>query len=82
MIVNQSNAWLVQDPSNVIAIHCKGGKGRTGMVISCLLLKQGVTDTPEAALRYFAERRTKEHENNDKENVKIQKVSSACCDVL
>lgn len=65
----------MQDPANVIAIHCKGGKGRTGMIVACLLMRQGVQDTPDAALRYFAERRTKVCEDS-KETVKIQKVSS------
>lgn len=75
--MDQSNTWLVQDPANVIAIHCKGGKGRTGMIIACLLMRQGVQDTPDASLRYFAERRTKACEDT-KETVKIQKVSSGC----
>ena len=47
------------------------------MVVACLLLRQGVQDTPEAALRYFAERRTNVSADA-KKTVKIQKVSSGC----
>ncbi|CAL8093729.1 unnamed protein product [Calicophoron daubneyi] len=41
-----------------IVIHCKGGKGRTGTVISSLLLYRGVCSSAEQALRFFGERRT------------------------
>eukprot|EP00477_Mikrocytos_mackini_P001082 GAHX01001163.1.p1 GENE.GAHX01001163.1~~GAHX01001163.1.p1 ORF type:complete len:404 (-),score=85.90 GAHX01001163.1:60-1271(-) len=30
--------WLDEDPENIIAVHCKAGKGRTGLVISCFLI--------------------------------------------
>ena len=30
--------WFNRDGRNVVAVHCKGGKGRTGMIICCLLL--------------------------------------------
>ena len=29
-------------PDNVIAVHCKGGKGRTGMMVSAFLAYDGV----------------------------------------
>jgi phosphatidylinositol-3,4,5-trisphosphate 3-phosphatase/dual-specificity protein phosphatase PTEN len=52
--------FLATDPQNVVAIHCKAGKGRTGCIISCLLvrLQQGGVETPNEALRKFAIMRT------------------------
>jgi len=32
-----ASEWLDTSPSHVVAVHCKGGKGRTGTFISALL---------------------------------------------
>ena len=55
--------WLLQHPDNVAAVHCKGGKGRTGVMICAFLLMQGLADdkrieTPREAVDHFADRRT------------------------
>lgn len=52
--------YLEADAENVVAVHCKAGKGRTGCIISCLLQRiQGNNITsPNEALRKFAVERT------------------------
>ncbi|CAF0964524.1 unnamed protein product [Adineta steineri] len=51
-------AWFEENEKNVIAVHCKGGKGRTGTMISVALLRSGICETAEKALDLFAEGRT------------------------
>ncbi|XP_048776038.1 phosphatidylinositol 3,4,5-trisphosphate 3-phosphatase TPTE2-like [Ostrea edulis] len=50
--------WMEQDKQNVIAIHCKGGKGRTGTMICTWLVHCGVFDEAQESLDYFGDRRT------------------------
>ena len=38
----ESTKWMKQDPKNVVAVHCKGGKGRTGVMIAALLVRESV----------------------------------------
>ncbi|CAH6787123.1 Tpte [Phodopus roborovskii] len=52
------NDWMAQHPENVVVIHCKGGKGRTGtMVCACLIASEVVLNAKES-LYFFGERRT------------------------
>lgn len=53
-----ASAFLSRSAENVVAIHCKAGKGRTGLMISCLLLYLGTCLHPDAALSYYARCRT------------------------
>ncbi|CAF3933099.1 unnamed protein product [Rotaria sp. Silwood2] len=58
VMADSVTAWFEENEKNVIAVHCKGGKGRTGTMISVALLKTGVCQTAEEALTLFAEGRT------------------------
>eukprot|EP01025_Chloroclados_australasicus_P039745 TRINITY_DN41343_c0_g1_i2.p1 TRINITY_DN41343_c0_g1~~TRINITY_DN41343_c0_g1_i2.p1 ORF type:complete len:526 (-),score=40.53 TRINITY_DN41343_c0_g1_i2:449-2026(-) len=59
--------WLKANENNVVVVHCKGGKGRTGCVICALLTYLGVVQqeeeyadfgNPEHSLDRFASVRT------------------------
>uniref|UniRef100_A0A8D0BM09 Phosphatidylinositol-3,4,5-trisphosphate 3-phosphatase n=1 Tax=Salvator merianae TaxID=96440 RepID=A0A8D0BM09_SALMN len=50
--------WMEQDSENVIAIHCKGGKGRTGTMICIWLIDNNQFENAKESLEYFGERRT------------------------
>ena len=45
--------FLDEEPTNVIAVHCLAGKGRTGTLICCLLLYLKEFDSAIDALKYF-----------------------------
>ncbi|XP_073469360.1 phosphatidylinositol 3,4,5-trisphosphate 3-phosphatase TPTE2-like isoform X1 [Aquarana catesbeiana] len=50
--------WMAEDPKNVIAIHCKGGKGRTGTMVCTYLVDCDQFESAKESLDYFGERRT------------------------
>ena len=50
--------WLGEHPDNVIVVHCKGGKGRTGTMICVWLIESGVFTSASLSLDYFGHRRT------------------------
>jgi hypothetical protein len=50
--------WLARSPSNVGAIHCKAGKGRTGTVIAAYLV-YAQNMPADAALNTFGKARTR-----------------------
>ncbi|KAJ1474321.1 protein-tyrosine phosphatase-like protein, partial [Baffinella frigidus] len=54
----QAVAFLNLDERNVVAVHCRGGKGRTGSFCATVLLWSGFSRTAAQALAYFALRRT------------------------
>mmetsp|Transcript_12867 Transcript_12867/g.43584 ORF Transcript_12867/g.43584 Transcript_12867/m.43584 type:complete len:377 (+) Transcript_12867:134-1264(+) len=51
-------AWLAGDSARVVAVHCKAGKGRTGVMVSALLLATGEFQTAEEALDWFGRARS------------------------
>jgi phosphatidylinositol-3,4,5-trisphosphate 3-phosphatase/dual-specificity protein phosphatase PTEN len=50
--------WLDTDKQNIAVIHCKAGKGRTGLMICAWLLFTREWRTPEEALDFYAAMRT------------------------
>ena len=50
--------YLSLNPGGVAAIHCKAGKGRTGVMIVCYLFFSGLCQTVDEALRHYAKQRT------------------------
>jgi phosphatidylinositol-3,4,5-trisphosphate 3-phosphatase and dual-specificity protein phosphatase PTEN len=59
-MVDNMDAHLKAKKGNIVAIHCKAGKGRTGTIIACLLMKLGVVKEANSALQMFGEKRTKD----------------------
>lgn len=50
--------WLNADPDNIVVVHCKAGKGRTGLMISSYLVYCHFSDTADHALEHFGYQRT------------------------
>lgn len=50
--------WMAADKRNIIAVHCKGGKGRTGTIICVWLIDCGLFHDAKDVLEYFGDRRT------------------------
>eukprot|EP01063_Lacrimia_lanifica_P013791 TRINITY_DN20397_c0_g1_i1.p1 TRINITY_DN20397_c0_g1~~TRINITY_DN20397_c0_g1_i1.p1 ORF type:complete len:767 (+),score=277.05 TRINITY_DN20397_c0_g1_i1:125-2425(+) len=65
-----ADAYLKEDPRNVVVAHCKGGKGRTGMMICAYLVWSGEEPNWEAARERFGIMRTEEN------SPKVQTVES------
>ena len=54
----QAMNWLNQHEENIVVVHCLGGKGRTGLMVSCLLVASKVCNTAPEAIELFNSMRT------------------------
>ena len=52
--------FMDDDPAHCIAVHCKGGKGHTGVFVCAWLLYSRFLPTATDAMRWFAVMRTDE----------------------
>ncbi|KAG3240545.1 hypothetical protein PI124_g14561 [Phytophthora idaei] len=53
------HVWLKTTPENVVAVHCKAGKGRTGVMLCAYMLYARIWRSAHGALEYFAAARSK-----------------------
>ena len=53
--------YLLKNPNSVAAVHCKAGKGRTGVMICSYLAFSHLCESSEKAFRYYARIRTKDN---------------------
>lgn len=51
--------FLIRNPQAVATLHCKAGKGRTGMIIVNYLIFSGLCRTVDQAIEHYARQRTK-----------------------
>ena len=51
--------YIIKNPKGIAAVHCKAGKGRTGVMICSYLVFSGLCESSEKAFRYYARIRTK-----------------------
>lgn len=67
--------WMASDPTNVIAIHCKGGKGRTGTLVCTWLIDSDQFENAQESLDYFGERRTDKSQSSKFQGVETPSQS-------
>uniref|UniRef100_A0AAQ4RI99 Transmembrane phosphatase with tensin homology n=1 Tax=Gasterosteus aculeatus aculeatus TaxID=481459 RepID=A0AAQ4RI99_GASAC len=67
--------WMSADPQNIIAIHCKGGKGRTGTMVCTWFIDSDQFESAKASLDYFGERRTDKSQSSKFQGVETPSQS-------
>uniref|UniRef100_A0A8C2Z7L3 Transmembrane phosphatase with tensin homology n=1 Tax=Cyclopterus lumpus TaxID=8103 RepID=A0A8C2Z7L3_CYCLU len=67
--------WMSADPKNIIAIHCKGGKGRTGTLVCTWFIDSDQFESAKDSLEYFGERRTDKSQSSKFQGVETPSQS-------
>eukprot|EP00911_Craspedida_sp_UC1_P002631 UC1_evm1s1938 len=67
------DSWLSADDKNIVVVHCKGGKGRTGCVIASYLIYKRLFLRAEDAMAQFAQRRF--NPNDETEEIGVTQPS-------
>ncbi|KAG7217230.1 hypothetical protein INR49_027774, partial [Caranx melampygus] len=67
--------WMSADPKNIIVIHCKGGKGRTGTMVCTWLIDSDQFESAQDSLEYFGERRTDKSQSSKFQGVETPSQS-------
>lgn len=57
---SSAKAWLSQGIDNVVVVHCKAGKSRTGLMVCCLLLHLGYYSTAKDVMQHYNRKRTRD----------------------
>lgn len=58
MVLLQVHDYLAADEQNVVAVHCKAGKGRTGVMICAYLVYINFYCSPRQNMDYYSIVRT------------------------
>ncbi|XP_059925339.1 tensin-2-like isoform X2 [Gadus macrocephalus] len=51
------DTWLISDPQNVVVLHCKGNKGKTGVIVAAYMHYSKITAGADQALTTLAMRK-------------------------
>lgn len=68
--------FLSKGAEQVLAVHCKGGKGRTGSLCCAWLLYSGEAEDAEDARNFFALQRTDMRKDRKKKKKQVQGVET------
>lgn len=72
---HSADEWMKKDEKNMLVLHCKGGKGRTGTAVAAWLLFSGQFKSADKALNYFGIRRTDEAKGSKYQGVETPSQS-------
>ena len=54
----QAMNWLNQNADNIVVVHCLTGKGRTGVMVACLLLASKICNNAPESIELFTSMRS------------------------